>query len=313
MSVPPEHRRVASPFRLVPVAELRRGDLVHLGGSAYMLVADVQLAADGRAQVRVFDGDRVRPEGGPRGWTDTVPVAHRGIAAPLTPGEARRREAAFVVMDRVRGAIGPVTGVDEEIDRLRGRDPAPHPPPASTPTLPDVVAGHREDGPLLLDVDQPAVRAIVALFVELKAGEDPDGGWNGADTVDVLTCWLERIGIDPTSSLDRIDARVARDFAVARLAHVVAAAPAGEGPARAGRRPPRCAGRGPGPGGATGPGGGGGMRGRHPRRRDRGARRRTARGRAAVGVAVGCARGPGPLRLGPPVHRLLCDADGRAR
>ena len=60
MPVPPD-RPVPSPFPLVPVAALRQGDLLHLGGSAYTVVAGVQPAADGRAQVSVFDGYQARP------------------------------------------------------------------------------------------------------------------------------------------------------------------------------------------------------------------------------------------------------------
>jgi hypothetical protein len=66
------------------------------------------------------------------------------------------------------------------------------------------------------------------LFAELKDGEDPDGGWNGADTVDSVTRWLERIGIDPARSPGQLETRFGRELAVARLARVVAAHSVGE-------------------------------------------------------------------------------------
>lgn len=72
---------------------------------------------------------------------------------------------------------------------------------SEVPDLDTVVAGHHADGPLVLDVDQPAVRAILGLLVELVDAEEPGGGWNGADTVDVVDGWLRRLGIDPDRGL----------------------------------------------------------------------------------------------------------------
>ncbi|NMH96565.1 hypothetical protein [Pseudonocardia acidicola] len=54
--------------------------------------------------------------------------------------------------------------------------------------------------PLPLDLRDPAVRAIIALFVELKTNEDLDGGWNGGDTVTTVERWFSRLGIDPAQS-----------------------------------------------------------------------------------------------------------------
>lgn len=38
--------------------------------------------------------------------------------------------------------------------------------------------------------------AVLELFARIKAIEEPDGGWPGSDTVDVLTGWFAEFGID---------------------------------------------------------------------------------------------------------------------
>jgi hypothetical protein len=41
---------------------------------------------------------------------------------------------------------------------------------------------------------KPAV--VLDLFARIKAIEESDGGWPGGDTVDVLTAWFDKFGID---------------------------------------------------------------------------------------------------------------------
>lgn len=38
--------------------------------------------------------------------------------------------------------------------------------------------------------------AVLDLFAQLKKIEDEDGGWNGADTVDVVYEWFRYYGVD---------------------------------------------------------------------------------------------------------------------
>jgi hypothetical protein len=64
--------------------------------------------------------------------------------------------------------------------------------------------------PLDLDLERPAVRAIIALFVELKTAEHADGSWNGGDTVSTLTRWFTGLGIDPERSATSLIRDLAR-------------------------------------------------------------------------------------------------------
>lgn len=208
---PGDHEDVC-PFPLVPAGELRNGDLVHLGGITYVLVAYVHPVDDLCVDVGFYDDDHPQAEAHRHRRGDDMRVAHRGVRPPLTPAgaaaHARRRDAAIAAMDRIRGRGGRVN-VDEEIDRIRGPwpglpEPIVQPAAGTTIDLPGVLAGHRADGPLFLDVDQPAVRAIIALFDELTHADRDDGGW---DTVDIVRCWFDRIGVHPGRGTDSIDPR----------------------------------------------------------------------------------------------------------
>lgn len=61
-----------------------------------------------------------------------------------------------------------------------------------------------------LDLERPAVRAIIALFVELKTAEHADGSWNGGDTVSTLPRWFTGLGIDPERSATSLIRDLAR-------------------------------------------------------------------------------------------------------
>lgn len=52
------------------------------------------------------------------------------------------------------------------------------------------------------------MRAILALFIELKGVESADGSWSGADTVALVCDWFTRLGIDPTGPADQLDGRM---------------------------------------------------------------------------------------------------------
>lgn len=243
-------RPIPYPFPLIPAAELRGGDLLHLSGTSYALVAHVRAVDDVWIEISVYDGDHPQPLPPLRRRDHALRVVQHGIAPPHTPQaapeQARRRQTALALMDRVRNRIGPVPDFDEDvnaadldhggfdvdaaIDLIRG--PRSGPPTMSpgrftAPSVPSVLqvqADHRSDGPLLLDTNQPAVRAILALFAEIKDNDDNDG-WNGGDTVDILTRWLLRIGIDPELDPVQLEPRFARDIATAHLAtaHLAAA------------------------------------------------------------------------------------------
>lgn len=111
--------------------------------------------------------------------------------------------------------------------------------------LATAIALHHADGPLLLDLAHPATRAIVALFAALDANQktsrtndpasgtddgagdgDSDGDWSGADTVQTVTNWLLRIGIEPHRGLAQLVRRVRNGSA--RGAVASAGAPARE-------------------------------------------------------------------------------------
>ncbi|MHA6783986.1 hypothetical protein ACVGOW_23775 [Pseudonocardia saturnea] len=154
------------------------------------------------SRVLVACRDLIEPDDGLRAWTDA------------SWRRAHRRGAAFALMDQIRArsvglpaAIGAEAGVDAEIDRLRGRDPLP-PRVVPAAELAELLAVQRRDGRLVLDVDQPAVRAVLALFVHLKTVEGSDGSWNGGDVVAIVSEWFARLGIDPDRTLDQLDGRV---------------------------------------------------------------------------------------------------------
>jgi len=103
--------------------------------------------------------------------------------------------------------LPPVVGVDEEIDRLRDRDPLP---PVVVPiaALPDLLVARHWGERLALDLDQPGVAAILRLFVQLRAVEAGNGSWNGGDVVAIVSEWFSRLGIDPDRPLDQLAGRV---------------------------------------------------------------------------------------------------------
>lgn len=210
-----------SSFPTIPAGQLRVGDLIHKpgrGAATYVLVARVAVI-DGVVHLMVYD--TAHPDGTPATYQpqDRVLLACRDLIEPddglrawtdASWRRAHRRGAAFALMDQIRArsvGLPPVIGVDAEIDRMRGRDPLP--PRVLPPVeLADLLAGHQLCGRLVLDVDQPAVRAVLALFVQLKNAEDGDGSWNGGDVVAIVSEWFARLGIDPDRPVDQLDGRV---------------------------------------------------------------------------------------------------------
>lgn len=211
----------SNPFPTIPATQLRVGDLIQRGSHgdvAHELVARAAMI-DGRVQLMVYDRDHphsspveyrpgdlvmlacrdlIEPDDGLRAWTDA------------SWRRAYRRGAAFALMDQIRARsveLPPITGADEEINRLRGRDSLP-PVIVSVSELHDLLAAQHLDGRLALHVDQPAVRAILALFIELKDVESADGSWSGADTVAIVCDWFTRLGIDPTGPADQLGGRM---------------------------------------------------------------------------------------------------------
>ncbi len=214
---------VPSSFASIPAGLLRVGDLIHHpghDGATYVLVARVAVVnhivhlmvydaahpdgtpASYRAQDRVLLAcrDLIEPDDGLRAWTDA------------SWRRAHRRGAAFALVDQTRArSIGLPTIIDADvdagIDRLDSRDPRP-PRVVSATELADLLDLQHRDGALVLDVDQPAVRAVLALFVQLKTVEGGDGSWNGGDVVAIVSEWFARLGIDPDRMLDQLDGRV---------------------------------------------------------------------------------------------------------
>jgi len=213
----PQH---ASPFPTIPAGQLRVGDLIHRPGgrATYVLVARAA-QVDGVVQLMVYDSDH--PNGSPASYRpdERVLLACRDLIEPddglrawtdASWRRALRRGAAFALMDQIRArslGLPPVTGIDAEIDRIRGRGLLP-PRLLTVAELPDLLAARHRDGPLILDVDQTAVRAVLTLFTQLKAVEDGDGSWNGADVVAIVSAWFARLGIDPDRAVDQLDSRV---------------------------------------------------------------------------------------------------------
>ncbi|GAA3238447.1 hypothetical protein GCM10017691_38610 [Pseudonocardia petroleophila] len=74
--------------------------------------------------------------------------------------------------------------------------------------LADLLDMQHCNGSLVLDVDQPAVRAVPTLFVQLKDVEGGGGSWNGGDVVAIVSEWFARLGFDPDRTLDQLGGRV---------------------------------------------------------------------------------------------------------
>ncbi len=68
-----------------------------------------------------------------------------------------------------------------------------------------------EDAQTWINPDSTESTALLTLFRRLKAVEEPDGSWPGADVVDELTVWLPSIGLhpddDPDQALQRLRTR----------------------------------------------------------------------------------------------------------
>ncbi|WP_019819454.1 hypothetical protein [Saccharomonospora saliphila] len=60
-----------------------------------------------------------------------------------------------------------------------------------------------EDAQTWINPDSTEGTAITNLFRRLKAVEEPDGAWPGADVVDVLNVWLPSIGLHPDDDPDQ--------------------------------------------------------------------------------------------------------------
>jgi hypothetical protein len=218
MTLMPPH---VSSFPTIPAGQLRVGDLIHQpnhGAATYVLVARVAMVDD---LVHLMVYDTAHPDGTPASYRpdNRVLLACRDLIEPddglrawtdASWRRAHRRGAAFALMDQIRArsvGLPPVVGVDDEIDRLRGRDPLPtRVVPAAE--LAGLLAGQQLDERLVLDVDQPGVRALIALFVQLKNVEQDDGSWNGGDVVAIVCEWFARLGIDPDLAVGQFDGRV---------------------------------------------------------------------------------------------------------
>lgn len=215
-----------APFATVPAAQLRVGDLIPHpapdGGHVYVLVARAVLV-DGLMQLMVYDSDH--PHGAPATYrpADRVMLACRdlietddGLAAWTDARwrRAHRRGAAFAMIDQIRArsvGLPPVVvaageSIEDELDRIRSRDPL-------SPRV--LLAGELADllavtpvGAFDLDVAQPAVRAVLALFARVKAAEQADGSWNGADVVSIVAGWFDELGIDPDRPVTELTGRV---------------------------------------------------------------------------------------------------------
>lgn len=200
-------------FATVPAAQLRVGDLIHRprpdGGHGYVLVARADLAED-LVQLMLYDSEH--PQGAPATLRpdEQVLLACRDLIEPddglsawtdARWQRAHRRGAAFALIEQIHArSIGPVVaapgdGIEDEIDRIRGRDPLP-PRTLRAAELADLLGAARVEK-LDLDVAVPAVRAVLALLVRIKAAEHADGSWNGGDVVATLTGWFDELGIDP--------------------------------------------------------------------------------------------------------------------
>lgn len=65
-----------------------------------------------------------------------------------------------------------------------------------------------------VDLSTREGRLIAELYFDLRADEDSEGGWEGADTINVLTRWLTRCGLavdspHPVHHYDRVGAGAA--------------------------------------------------------------------------------------------------------
>lgn len=215
-----------TPFATIPAAQLRVGDLLHrhtpAGGHAYVLVARAALVGE-LVQLMLYDSEH--PDGVPASYRpdDLVVLACRDLIEPddglsvwtdARWRRAHRRGAAFALMDQIRArsvglpptVLTPEDSIADEIDRIRGRDPLP-----PRVLLADEVAGLLADLPvrrLDLDVAQPAVRAILTLFVQVKAVEEADGSWNGGDVVAILAEWFDSLGLVPERPVAALTGRV---------------------------------------------------------------------------------------------------------
>ncbi|MHA6783206.1 hypothetical protein ACVGOW_19730 [Pseudonocardia saturnea] len=222
MTAIPQH---ISSFPTIPAGQLRIGDLIHYpgnGAATYVLVARVAVVDD---VVHLMVYDAAHPDGTPATYRpqDRVLLACRDLIEPddglrawtdASWRRAHRRGAAFALMDQIRARsvglpalIGVDADADAEIDRLRGRDPLP-PRVVPATELADLLDVQHRDGRLVLDVDLPAVRAVLALFAQLKDVEGGGGSWNGGNVVAIVSEWFDRLGIDPDRTLDQLDGRV---------------------------------------------------------------------------------------------------------
>jgi|SRR6266568_1953323 len=88
----------------------------------------------------------------------------------------------------------------------RPNDDAPHPAAAGTPLYDELAAAGPADltstphdrGAPAGDAAPAAIdaAAVLTLFARIKTIEESDGGWPGADVVNVLTVWFDEFGID---------------------------------------------------------------------------------------------------------------------
>ena len=226
------------PFATIPAAQLRVGDLIYRpgpGGSGsghgsgagrhvYLLVARAAIVDD-LVQLHLYDSDSGHPHGRPATYhpADRVLLACRDLIEPddrrSVWTDARWRRAyqhgtALALVDQLQArlvgrpamVVAPGDSIEDEIDRIRGRDPQP----ARVLRAEEITALLATIPPERLDLDvaQPAVRAVLTLFGRVKAVEGADGSWNGGDVVGLLTTWLEELGIDPEAPITDLTGRV---------------------------------------------------------------------------------------------------------
>lgn len=75
--------------------------------------------------------------------------------------------------------------------------------------LTEALARCSTDGPLVLDLEHPAVRAVLALYTSIKIA-DASGGLHSEDFVATVRGWFRAVGLDPRNTAEELKARIAR-------------------------------------------------------------------------------------------------------
>lgn len=77
--------------------------------------------------------------------------------------------------------------------------------PCAAEDLPVQDHGDRDGDPPTVHPDHPLGKEILRLYCEIKNVEDSDGGWTGADVVDLLAAFFLRVGIDIDAGADVVE------------------------------------------------------------------------------------------------------------